>query len=124
LDPEISFNWGDGSPDPLIGADNFSCRWEGFIEPLHTETYTFYSRSDNGLRLWIDNQLVIDKWLENWDQTYTGTIPLAAGKKYRIVYEYFEAGGGANTRLEWSSPSQAREVVPSARLFPAILPGS
>lgn len=119
LDPEISFNWGNGSPDPLIAPDSFSCRWEGFIEPLYSETYTFHSKSDNGRRLWIDKQLVIDKWLDDYDQTYTGTIKLEAGKKYPIVFEYYEDGGGANTRLEWSSSSQPQEVVPSGRLYPA-----
>ncbi len=115
LDPEISFNWGTGSPDPLIDADSFSCRWEGFIQPLYSETYTFHSKSDNGRKLWINNQPVIDKWLDDYDQTYTGTIKLEAGKKYPIVYEYYEDGGGANTRLEWSSEHQVREVIPSAR---------
>ncbi|GAA5118758.1 family 43 glycosylhydrolase [Luteolibacter yonseiensis] len=119
LDPEISFNWGNGSPDPLIENDTFSVRWEGFITPLYSETYTFHSKSDNGRRLWIDKQPVIDKWLDDYDQTYTGTIKLEAGKKYPITFEYYEDGGGANTRLEWSSESQPREVIPSGRLEPA-----
>ena len=122
IDPEISFHWGNGSPDPLIEVDTFSCRWEGFIEPLYSETYTFYSKSDNGRRLWINKVQVIDKWIDDYDKTYTGTIELEAGKKYPIVYEYYEDGGGASTRLEWSSKSQQQEVVPSARLFPAAKP--
>ncbi len=122
LDPELSFNWGNGSPDPLIQPDTFSCRWTGFIEPLHTGTYTFHAKSDNGRRLWINDQQVIDKWLDDYDQTYTGTIALEAGKKYPIVYEYYEDGGGANTRLEWSSDRQPREVIPSARFTPPAQP--
>jgi Predicted beta-xylosidase len=119
LDPEIAFNWGEGSPDPLIEPDTFSVRWEGFIEPLYSETYTFYAKSDNGRRLKIGDKVVIDEWTDEYDQTPTGTIELEAGKKYPIVYEYFEDRGGASTRLEWSSASQDREVVPSARLTPA-----
>lgn len=118
LDPEIAFNWGEGSPDPLIEPDTFSVRWEGFIEPRYSETYTFYAKSDNGRRLKIDGKTVIDEWTDAHDQTPTGTIALEAGKKYPIVYEYYEDGGGANTRLEWSSESQAREVVSSSRLSP------
>jgi mannan endo-1,4-beta-mannosidase len=75
-----------------------------------------HSKSDNRRKLWIDNKPIIDKWLDDHDQTYTGTIKLEAGKKYPIVYEYYEDGGGANTRLEWSSEHQAREVIPSSRL--------
>jgi len=118
LDPEIAFNWGEGSPDPLIEPDTFSVRWEGFIEPLYSETYTFYAKSDNGRRLIIDGKTVIDEWTDAHDETPTGTIALEAGKRYPIVYEYFENDGGASTRLEWSSDSQLREVVPSARLHP------
>ncbi len=111
IDPEISFNWGEGSPDPLIDNQTFSARWEGTIEPLYSETYTFYSKSDNGRRLWIDGKPVLNKWDETHDETATGEIKLEKGKKYAINYEYFEVGGGANTRLEWSSKSQVRETV-------------
>jgi PA14 domain len=121
-DPEISFNWGTGSPDPLVDVDTFSCRWVGFIQPLHSETYTFHSKSDNGRKLWINDQLIIDQWNDDYDQTHTGTIQLEAGKKVSIVYEYYEEAGGANTRLEWSSQSQAREVIPAARFTPAGKP--
>ena len=118
IDPNIAFDWGAGSPDPSIGPDSFSVRWTGFIEPLYTGTYTFYSKSDNGRRVWINNQLIIDKWLGDWDSTYTGTIALQAMVRYPIKVEYFENYGGANTRLEWSSASQLREVVPTGRLYP------
>jgi GH43 family beta-xylosidase len=121
-DPEISFNWGTGSPDPLIEVDTFSCRWVGFIQPLNSETYTFHSKSDNGRRLWINDQLVIDQWNDDYDQTHTGTIQLEAGKKVPVIYEYYEEVGGANTRLEWSSQSQAREVIPAARFTPGGKP--
>ncbi|MBB5352488.1 GH43 family beta-xylosidase [Haloferula luteola] len=118
IDPEIAFNWGEGSPDPLIDNDQFSVRWEGFIEPLFSEDYTFYAKSDNGRRLRVDGKWVIDEWNDAYDQTPSGTIRLEAGKRVPIVYEYYEDRGGANTRLEWSSPSQIREIVPSARLSP------
>ncbi|RYD39824.1 MAG: hypothetical protein EOP85_15285, partial [Verrucomicrobiaceae bacterium] len=118
IDPQLSFNWGTGSPDPLIEPDTFSARWTGFIQPLHSGTYTFHSKSDNGRKLWVNDKLIIDKWLDDYDQTYTGTIELEAGKKYPIKYEYYEENGGANTRLEWSSDKQPREIIPSARFTP------
>src|ERR1041385_3700987 len=64
-DNTINFDWGTGSPDPVLQADAFSVRWTGQIQPKYSETYTFYLNSDNGRRLWINNQLVIDKWIDD-----------------------------------------------------------
>ena len=116
-DATINFNWGTGSPASGINVDGFSARWTGLIQPRYTETYTFYVRSDNGRRLWVNNQLVIDKWIDDWDIDYSGTIALTAGQRYDIKLEYFENNGGANCKFEWMSSSQAREVVPQSQLF-------
>lgn len=118
IDDEINFNWGDNSPDPVVPNDQFSVRWIGQIEPLYSELYTFHLKSDNGRRLWIDNKLVIDKWLNDWDIDYTGQIQLVAGKKYDIKIEYFEENGGANILFQWESARQVLQVVPKKQLFP------
>jgi hypothetical protein len=116
-DENINFNWGNGSPDYTIRGDSFSVRWTGRIKPRYSETYTFYLNSDNGRRLWINNQLVIDQWIDNWNVEYTATVTLNADQLYDIKLEYFENYGGASCKLEWSSPSQAREVVPADRFY-------
>jgi len=121
-DATISFDWGSGSPDASVNADAFSARWTGQIQPKYSETYTFYVNSDNGRRLWINNQLIIDKWIDDWGVEYTGTIALAAGQKYDIKLEYFENYGGAGCKLEWSSASQSRQVVPQSQLYSNTLP--
>jgi hypothetical protein len=118
VDPTINFDWGTGSPGRKIGADSFSARWTGQVQPRHSETYTFFITSDNGRRLWVNDQLIIDKWIDNQGITYSGTIALLAGQKYNIRIEYFENLGGANIKLEWSSPTQVREVVPQSQLYP------
>src|SRR5688572_15539530 len=51
VDPTINFNWGTGSPDPTVGADTFSVRWTGRVSPRYSETYRFYTTSDDGVRL-------------------------------------------------------------------------
>ena len=61
-DATVNFNFGSGSPDPFIAADTFSARWIGAIEPRFSETYTFITTSDDGVRLWVNNQLIIDQW--------------------------------------------------------------
>ena len=64
-DPQINFNWGDpGGPDPAVGNDNFSVRWTGEVEAAFTETYTFYPTTDDGVRLWVDGQLLVDRWVD------------------------------------------------------------
>ncbi|MDB5271826.1 MAG: glycoside hydrolase family 76 [Chitinophagaceae bacterium] len=121
-DATINFDWGNGSPDASVHADQFSVRWSGQIQPKYSEVYTFTMNTDNGRRLWINGQLVIDKWIDDWGIDYTGTITLVAGQKYDIKVEYFENNGGANAKLQWSSASQAKEIVPTSQLYSNALP--
>ncbi|MHC4250525.1 MAG: PA14 domain-containing protein, partial [Planctomycetota bacterium] len=101
-----------------MGSDGFSARWSGEVQPRHSEEYTFYTRTDDGVRLWVDGKLIIDKWVNQGATEHAGKIELAAGKRYDIKMEYFENTGDAVARLSWSSPSQEKEVVPTERLFP------
>ncbi len=117
IDANINFNWGEGSPMSGISNDNFSVCWTGQVKPVYSGTYTFYMTSDNGRRLWIDNQLVIDAMYNDWDIEYSGTIDLNSGQKYDIRIDYFEYNGGANCKLEWASSQQARQIIPQSRLF-------
>lgn len=117
IDPKIDFKWENMYPAAEVPSDNFSIRWTGKIEPRYTGEYTFYINSDNGRRVWVNNELIIDKWINDWGITYSGTISLSAGQKYDIKIEYFEDNGGADIMLEWESNEQEREVVPSSRLY-------
>jgi glucose/arabinose dehydrogenase len=116
-DATIDFAWGSGSPDPIIGSDTFSVRWAGQIESLYSETYTFYATSDDGVRLWVDDELLIDGFVDQPPREYSGTIDLLAGQKYDIRMEYYENGGGAVAQLAWSSATQAKEIVPQSQLY-------
>src|SRR4051794_24986840 len=119
-DPAIDFDWGNGAPDPRIGPDTFSVRWTGFVQPRYSQTYTFYTTSDDGARLWVNGQLIVDKWIDQGPTTWSGTIALTANQFYSIQMDYYENGVGAMARLEWSSSSQTREVVPQTRLSSAL----
>ena len=116
-DPTADFDWGSGSPHASIGVDTFSARWVGRVQPRFSETYSFQTISDDGVRLWVNDRLVVDNWTDHAPTENTGTIALLAGVKYDIRLEFYENGGGATARLFWSSPSQAREIVPQSRLF-------
>jgi mono/diheme cytochrome c family protein len=122
-DATLDFNWGEGSPDPEMAIDTFSVRWTGEVEPRFSETYTFFTTSDDGVRLWINGQLIIDNWTNHGPTEDRGTVQLSAGQKHSVRMEFFENGGGALARLEWSSPRQQRERIPSNRLSsPALEP--
>jgi len=119
VDPTINFNWGSGSPASNIASNTFSVRWTGKIVPRYTETYTFFTTSDDGVRVWVNGQLIINNWTNHAPTVNTGTITLTAGQKYDIRVEYYENTGGAVMKLEWQSASQVREVIPKSQLFSA-----
>ncbi len=120
LDANVNFDWGNGAPGPAgIGTDNFSVRWTGSVNVPTTGNYVFYTRGDDGMRLWIDDVLVINAW---WDQGPTqyasAPIALTAGTPADIRYEFFENGGGAVAQLKWSSAAIAEQSIPTTYLSP------
>lgn len=117
IDATVNFAWGGGTPDAAIGADTFSARWEGQVQPRYDEDYTFYTLSDDGVRLWVNGVQIINNWTDHGDTENAGTISLAAGVKYVIKMEYFENGGGATAKLSWSSPSTPKEIIPATQLY-------
>jgi hypothetical protein len=118
-DATVNFDWANGSPVAGMGADTFSVRWTGEVQAQFNETYTFYTVTDDGVRLWVNGQLIIDKWFDQGATEWSGTIVLAAGQRYAIQMDYYENAGGASARLLWSSPSQTKQVVPQTQLYPA-----
>ncbi|MGB3777435.1 MAG: DUF4874 domain-containing protein [Tunicatimonas sp.] len=121
-DPAVNFNWQSGAPDASLPANGFSVRWTGEVEAAHSETYTFYTRSDDGVRLWVNGQQLVNNWTNHGPTTNQGQISLQAGQKYSIRLEYYENAGGAVCQLRWSSASQVQEIVPQARLYPGSAP--
>jgi hypothetical protein len=116
-DPFINFNWALGSPATGVPTNQFSVRWTGFIQPRYSEVYTFHLTADDGCRLWINNQLLIDKWRNDSGTEVSGSIALTGGQQYDIRVEYYENSVYARVKLEWDSASQGREVVPTGVLF-------
>jgi GH43 family beta-xylosidase len=119
LDSQIDFNWGTGRPLNTIAVDSFNIRWTGLIRPEHSEQYTFRTTSDEAVRVWIGDELIIDHWTPHATSTLTGVKTLEAGKWYDIRVEYRDVAGHAEVELSWSSDSQTGgqfEVVPSENL--------
>ncbi|MCY2974221.1 MAG: PA14 domain-containing protein [Planctomycetota bacterium] len=121
VDPTVDFSWGASSPDASIGVDTFSVRWAGQIEARFTETYTFYVNADDGAKLWINGQLLVNRFDTVPVANASGAISLIAGRKYDVRVEYFDQTAAASVRLEWSSASQPRQIIPTSQLFPTEL---
>jgi PA14 domain/Bacterial pre-peptidase C-terminal domain len=116
-DATVDFSWGKGSPAASLGADDFSVRWSGKVQPLYSETYTFYTSSDDGVRLWVDGKLLIDHWKGHAATEDSGSITLSADQSYDIRLEYYEDQWDAVAKLLWSSASQTKQVIPQSQLF-------
>ena len=117
----MDFDWASGSPDEArLGTDYFLARWEGFIQPLFTDTFNFHLITNDGSRLWIDNQLLVDAWFGQGTTEYTGHLFLEKEKYYPIKLEFFEAIGDATVQLLWSASQVERSVIPSSQLFPTL----
>lgn len=98
-DPEINFNWGGGSPDPLINANNFSARWTKTLT-LTEGNYQFRVTSDDGVRVLVDSEIVLDKWIDQPPTSYVIEKNLTEGD-HTVVIEYFENGGGATMHFDY-----------------------
>ena len=124
IDPEVNFDWGRGSPDPAV-PESFSARWTGFVLVPTTDLYTFYTDSDDGVRLWVNGSLVVDNWTRHSVTRDRGFIPLLAGTKASIRLEFFDDEIDAVAKLWWSrlvAPTPA--IVPASRLYPACVAGA
>ncbi|WP_207423404.1 PA14 domain-containing protein [Desertivirga brevis] len=122
VDSLVNFDWAGGKPGNtnIKSTDNYSVSWTGFVSPLYTESYTFYTKADDGVRLWVDGKLLIDKWTTNNTAIEnSSTIALTAGKMYSIRLEYFEKTGNASISLLWSSARQLKGVIPTSVLYPS-----
>jgi len=116
IDAVVDFAWGKGAPMATIPTDNFSVRWTGQVQPQFSGVTTFYALADDGVRLWVNNVLLVDRWVNNAGEG-SGTITLVGGQKYSIRMEYFERSNRATARLSWSNASQAKQVIPQLRLY-------
>ncbi|MCX6280608.1 MAG: glycoside hydrolase family 3 C-terminal domain-containing protein [Bacteroidetes bacterium] len=106
IDSNLYFNWEDDPPAPGIGKDNYSVRWSGTITPPETRAYTFYTASDDGVRLFIDGKQIISNWTDHGTTVDSGKIDLVSGKPYSIRVEYYENGGSAVLMMGWDLPQK------------------
>jgi alpha-D-xyloside xylohydrolase len=110
-DQKIDFDWGNNAPLKGMTPDTFSVRWRGQIIAPETGEYTFSTLTDDGVRLFVDNKLIINYWQDQAPLIQSGRISLEAGKEYDVKLEYYENGMGAVAELRWIIPSEKKVVT-------------
>jgi hypothetical protein len=128
IDPTISFDWGNAfAPDPqppgITAINTFTVRWSGLVEtPVGASgVYTFRTTADDGVRVWVDGRLVLDRWRDQSITSATQSITLAGGQRYGLRLDYFQNPTYARVRLEWMVPGTgAFVIVPQSALYPIV----
>ena len=123
-DATVDFNLGFSSPDPAINAESFSVRWTGQVTAPATGNFVFVTQSDDGVRLWLGNQLLIDNSTPHpVTEDRSAAIALTSGQSYNLRLEYFDLTANAVIRLMWIRPGQTTpEVIPSTNLATPVNP--
>jgi hypothetical protein len=114
VDPQVNFDWGTNQPDPLVGGDNFSTRWQGSIIAPTAGVYTFVSNSDDAGYLFVKGVLVSQDpgGHGQRDAVILTPITLAAGETVPYVFYQAEGGGGAGVHIKWVPPGGGLQDVP------------
>jgi hypothetical protein len=102
-DPQIDFDWGYDAPAPGMVSDHFSVRWQCTAH-LAAGAYRFTATSDDGLRLYVDGQPVVDAWFDHPVRKFTSEIALAEGE-HEVVVTYYENTGVAVAKVSWARAS-------------------
>ncbi|MHC4702406.1 MAG: PA14 domain-containing protein, partial [Planctomycetota bacterium] len=119
VDPEIDFNWNNDAPGAGIDRAQFSARWRGEITIPADGSYAFILNSNDGSRLYIDGQLVVDDWGNHGRRDTKASIDLVAGT-YPIRVEYYQDSGNAGFSLSWQSELIDHQVIPAAVLSSTV----
>ena len=114
-DPSANFGVGtNGSPGGGLGnGSGWSTRWSGYLTPPVDGAYTFHTITDDGVRLWVNGELLIDCWQNGQPNDRTSkSVALSGGVSYDIRVDYFENGNGpASSSLRWSGPVGSDQLI-------------
>lgn len=96
----LDYNWGNSSPAPdVLGTDFWSARWQGTFY-FDSGNYLFRANADDGVRVYIDDLLVIDRWDDGYKETSNRILGVGSGD-HRITVEYYERTGAASVAVWW-----------------------
>ena len=111
IDANINFNWNSGSPGGSVPSENWSAKWTGNITvPASVGDVTLAALSDDGVRVWVDNQLCLGNWGPNNAETTEATTVLKAAQTHQLEVDYLQLGGNDLVTLEWRGASATQSV--------------
>lgn len=116
VDAVVNFDPVNQPPDPYTSAHKLSIRWTGFIKPNVSGTYKIGVNSDDGVRLWIEDKLIVDEWHNRGTTTDQVEVEMIAEKQYKIRLEYFDNGGDATCQLLWKVPGSSEDLYEQDRI--------
>jgi beta-glucosidase len=116
IDPNVNFVWAFNGVSPKL-TSNYSVRWTGVLSPGATADYIVGFTAQDGYRVWIDDEPLVDDWTPHRPSTtQTKAIRLEKGKSYAIKIEYFETIRSSEAKLVWGIPGREEdEAVKAAR---------
>jgi len=94
----VDFSWGTGAAAAGLPKDNFSARWTRQVT-FSRGVYRLYAWADDGIRVRVGDQVVLNEWHTAGNEVYTVDLPLDGAR--RVTVEYYEQGGEARVRFWW-----------------------
>jgi len=137
VDPEVKFDFGEGTPGEGFDPHQFTIRWQGSVLAPDSGEYEFVVRTEHAARLWVNDSetALIDAWVKSGNDTeYRGTLRLLGGRVYPLRLEFTKAKQGvddkktgpkvmpASIALLWKRPHHEAEVIPNRNLSVADNP--
>ena len=116
IDDQVNFDWGSDSPGGDIDDETFSVSWRGYLKLENDGQYDFYTTTDDGLRLWVDGDLIIDDWNNHASTERTAYKYLERGF-HSIRLDYYDNSLTAAVKMEMDGPRSPRMIIPSDLLF-------
>ncbi|MET4105799.1 PA14 domain-containing protein [Hymenobacter sp. UYP22] len=104
IDNQLDFEWRKLPPAPGVPAEHFSVRWTGFLEAPVTGQYVLHLTVDDGVRVWLDNQLLFDSWRDQYFTKGQARVRMEAGKRYALRVEYYQNALDSRLLLAWQRP--------------------
>ena len=113
-DATLAFDWGHAPPVPGLGAKYFSVRWTGWLLPPVSGRYVLHVAVDDGMRIWLNDKLILNEWRPQPVRHFTTSVELNAGEPYKLRVDYFQDILDTRARVTWERPDLPPTPPPSS----------
>ncbi|MBF9239079.1 OmpA family protein [Hymenobacter sp. BT683] len=103
-DPTLAFDWGHRPPALGLPTEYFSVRWTGWLVPPASGKYIFHVSVDDGIRIWVNNRLIMDEWRPQPVSNFTTSLELKGGQPYHLRVEYYQDILDTRAVVTWERP--------------------